>query len=68
MKLFNHPLIIRDRQRITKNIHNILVIQLGDIGDVVWVTPTLWAVKEAYPHAKVGVCSRQGRQGNAPRN
>ena len=61
MKLFNHPLIIRDRQRITKNIHNILVIQLGDIGDVVWVTPSLWAVKEAYPHAKMSVLVREDR-------
>ncbi|MDO8784671.1 MAG: putative lipopolysaccharide heptosyltransferase III [Syntrophales bacterium] len=37
----------------------ILIIQLGDIGDVVWVTPTLWAIREAYPQAKVSVLLRE---------
>jgi len=34
---------------------NILLIQLGDIGDVVLTTPALRAVKETYPNARVSV-------------
>jgi predicted lipopolysaccharide heptosyltransferase III len=43
----------------SKDIHNILLIQLGDIGDVVWATPTFRAVKETYPKANVSVLLRQ---------
>lgn len=35
--------------------HNILLIQLGDIGDVVLTTPTIRAVKETYPGARVSI-------------
>lgn len=35
--------------------HDILLIQLGDIGDVVLTTPTIRAVKETYPNARVSV-------------
>ena len=35
--------------------HNILLIQLGDIGDVVLTTPTIRAVKESYPAARVSI-------------
>lgn len=34
---------------------NILLIQLGDIGDVVLTSPTIRAVKETYPEARVSV-------------
>lgn len=34
---------------------NILLIQLGDIGDVVLTTPTVRAVKETYPGARVSI-------------
>ncbi|MGA7594558.1 MAG: glycosyltransferase family 9 protein [Gallionella sp.] len=34
---------------------NILLIQLGDIGDVVLTTPTIRAVKETYPDALVSI-------------
>jgi len=34
---------------------NILLIQLGDIGDVVLTTPTIRAVKETYPEARVSI-------------
>jgi heptosyltransferase-3 len=61
MKLLSYPLIISDRHKITKDIHKILVIQLGDIGDVVWVTPTLWAIRETYPQAKLSVLLREDR-------
>ena len=42
------------------NLKKILIIQLGDIGDVVWTTPTLWAVKGAYPDAQVSILVREG--------
>ncbi|MCX5847536.1 MAG: glycosyltransferase family 9 protein [Deltaproteobacteria bacterium] len=53
-------MIIGDHHTISTDIHNILIIQLGDIGDVVWATPTLWAVKETYPQANVSVLLREG--------
>lgn len=34
---------------------NILLIQLGDIGDVVLTTPTIRALKETYPSARVSI-------------
>lgn len=39
---------------------NILVIQLGDIGDVVLATPTFRAFRETYPDACVSVLVRKG--------
>jgi predicted lipopolysaccharide heptosyltransferase III len=41
-------------------INTILIIQLGDIGDVVWATPTFRAVKETYRQANVSVLVREG--------
>jgi predicted lipopolysaccharide heptosyltransferase III len=43
-----------------QNIKKILLIQLGDIGDVVWTTPTLWAVKGSFPRAKIVILVREG--------
>ena len=42
-----------------KDIRNILLIQLGDIGDVVWATPTFRAVKKSYPMANVSILLRE---------
>lgn len=53
-------MIIGDHHTISTDIQNILIIQLGDIGDVVWAIPTLWAVKDAYPQANVSVLLREG--------
>jgi len=39
---------------------NLLVIQLGDIGDVVLATTTFRAVKESYPSARLSVLVRKG--------
>jgi len=39
---------------------NILVIQLGDIGDVVVSTPTFRAFRDTYPDARVSVLVRKG--------
>lgn len=38
----------------------ILLIQLGDIGDVVWFLPALRAVREAFPSSSVAVLLRGG--------
>lgn len=35
--------------------NNILLIQLGDIGDIVLTAPTIRAVKETYPDARVSI-------------
>lgn len=40
-------------------LKNILLIQLGDIGDVVLTTPTIRAVKETYPDARVSIMVRK---------
>ena len=39
--------------------HNILLIQLGDIGDVVLTTPTIRAVRETYSSARVSILVRK---------
>jgi len=46
-------------KKLHETIRNILIIQLGDIGDVVWATPALWAMKNGYPGAKVSVLVRE---------
>ena len=38
---------------------NILIVQLGDIGDVVLTTPTIRAVKQAHPDARVSILVRE---------
>jgi heptosyltransferase-3 len=53
-------MLLRDHFKITREIKNVLVIQLGDIGDVVWATPTMWAIKDTYPDASVSVLVREG--------
>ncbi|MDR3579877.1 MAG: glycosyltransferase family 9 protein [Oryzomonas sp.] len=40
-------------------VENILIVQLGDIGDVVLTTPTIRAVKETYPAARVSIMVRK---------
>lgn len=42
------------------NIKKILLIQLGDIGDAVWTVPTMWAVKRAWPDARLAILVREG--------
>ncbi|MBZ0220324.1 MAG: glycosyltransferase family 9 protein [Candidatus Methylomirabilis sp.] len=38
---------------------NILLIQLGDIGDVVLTTPSIRAIKETFPEARVSIMVRK---------
>jgi heptosyltransferase-3 len=53
-------MIVKGTDISKDEFHNILLIQLGDIGDVVWATPTFRAVKERYPEARVSVLVRGG--------
>jgi heptosyltransferase-3 len=50
---------IADRFTPFQDVRRILIVQLGDIGDVVWSTPTFRSVKE-YFGSPVSVLVRQG--------
>jgi len=52
-------MLVKGSSDSIKDIRSVLLIQLGDIGDVVWATPTFRAVKEAYPQANVSVLLRE---------
>ncbi|MBN2436976.1 MAG: glycosyltransferase family 9 protein [Deltaproteobacteria bacterium] len=51
---------IADRYSKPPRMKRILIIQLGDIGDVVWSLPALQAVRVAYPDAEVAILLREG--------
>lgn len=51
-------MIVAAQHKINFPIKKILVVQLGDIGDVVWMIPALWAVKNAYPDAALMIFTR----------
>jgi heptosyltransferase-3 len=51
-------MFISDQHKINISIRKILVIQLGDIGDVVWAIPAFWALKAAFPQAGLSVLVR----------
>ena len=53
-------IIDKSNYKLPENIRNILLIQLGDIGDVVWTTPSIWAVKSSIPNSKVSVIVKDG--------
>jgi len=53
-------MIKADNFTLPASIQNILIIQLGDIGDVVWSIPTFRAVKNAYPDANLSLLVREG--------
>lgn len=46
--------------KLPSSVQNILIIQLGDIGDVIWSIPTFQAVKNAYPAANLSLLIREG--------
>lgn len=52
-------MIIATQHKINIPVREILIIQLGDIGDVVWAIPAFWAVKNAFPQADVSVLTRK---------
>jgi len=52
-------MIISSRHKIDIPVRKILIIQLGDIGDVVWAIPAFWAVKNAFPQADIFILTRK---------
>jgi heptosyltransferase-3 len=51
-------MIISAQHKINIPVSKILVIQLGDIGDVVWAIPAFWSLKDAFPQAGLSVLVR----------
>jgi heptosyltransferase-3 len=51
-------MLISAQHKINIPVRKILVIQLGDIGDVVWAIPAFWALKAAFPQADLSVLVR----------
>jgi predicted lipopolysaccharide heptosyltransferase III len=47
------------RQLLFPGAGNILLVQLGDIGDVVLTTPSLRAIRESYPGARLSILVRR---------
>ena len=41
-------------------VRKVLLVQLGDIGDVVWTEPTIRAFRETFPSVEVSVLARGG--------
>ena len=52
-------MFIKGNNSIPKNIRNILLIQLGDIGDVVLSFPCVRALRENFPQANIVVAVRE---------
>jgi len=52
--------MIREGDTKFEEPSRVLIIQLGDIGDIVWATPTFRAVGEAYPQVEVSLLLREG--------
>lgn len=46
--------------KLPEGIRRILLIQLGDIGDVVWMTPGIRATKNTVPNAEISILVREG--------
>jgi len=55
----DNAMIVKDTKKLPDNFKTILLVQLGDIGDVVLTTPTIRALKENYPGSRLIVCVRE---------
>jgi ADP-heptose:LPS heptosyltransferase len=51
-------MLISIQHKINIHIKRILIIQLGDIGDVVWAIPAFRAIKAAFPQAELSILTR----------
>lgn len=56
-------LFIKRGGKIRSNPENILLIQLGDIGDVILTFPCLRALRETYPAANIQIAVRKKAEG-----
>jgi ADP-heptose:LPS heptosyltransferase len=52
-------MLLKEKTLSRENIRNILLIQLGDIGDVLLTFPAIRALKENFPQADVFVAVRE---------
>ena len=52
-------MLVKGKQIVRKDIKNILLIQLGDIGDVVLSFPCMRALKENFPESNIAVAVRE---------
>src|SRR4030042_3389598 len=52
-------MLIAAKHKLNITPKKILVVQLGDIGDVVWSMPTFQALKAAFPNAEISVLTRK---------
>lgn len=52
-------MLVKGKKPLLKNINNILLIQLGDIGDVVLSFPCIRALKENFPKENIIVAVRE---------
>ena len=53
-------IIDQSTYRLPDNIRKVLLIQLGDIGDVVWTIPSIWATRNSIPGSEISVMVQQG--------
>ena len=53
-------IIDKSNYKLPPGVHKVLLIQLGDIGDVVWTIPSIWAVKNSIPGAEVSIMVKDG--------
>jgi len=53
-------MLVKGKKIGKSELQKILVIQLGDIGDVVWTTPNLNAIKQSFPLANLYLLTRGG--------
>lgn len=49
----------RSERKRMEHYHNILLVQMGDIGDVVLTAPTIHALKRFYPDGRVSILVRK---------
>jgi len=48
-------IILQNKNILMEKLRNILLVQFGDIGDVVLTTPTVCAIRDFYPEARVSI-------------
>lgn len=56
-------MLVKGTQNLPRNIRSILLIQLGDLGDVVLSTPTMRAIHENFPKSRLTVVLREKARG-----
>jgi predicted lipopolysaccharide heptosyltransferase III len=53
-----NPMLVKGKKFLLQGIKRILLIQLGDIGDLVLTTPAVKALKENHPHSQIFILVR----------